>query len=167
MEIIIIRTELLSLSIISTSLSVRGQPKPRLHVEPWLPFRNREMVYGGILKFFSRNITPKNILDLLFKLNMLKLNPFTNLEARYSRCLSPVFEVLSSWSHYLPLDRTLIYRRLAPQQKLVLILPTTKWWKAESALTKKKITQIFNPWQGRDLKSIEGRDLATAPTTLP
>ena len=31
--------------IISTSLTVRGQPSPRFHVEAWLPFKNCEMVY--------------------------------------------------------------------------------------------------------------------------
>ena len=29
--------------IISTSLTVPGQPLPRFHVEAWLPFRNCEM----------------------------------------------------------------------------------------------------------------------------
>ena len=29
--------------IISTFLTVRGQPLPRFHVEAWLPFRNCEM----------------------------------------------------------------------------------------------------------------------------
>ena len=31
--------------IISTSLTVPGQPSPRFHVEAWLPFRNCEMDY--------------------------------------------------------------------------------------------------------------------------
>ena len=31
--------------IISTSLTVPGQPSPRFHVEVWLPFRNCEMDY--------------------------------------------------------------------------------------------------------------------------
>ena len=31
--------------IISTSLTVRGQPSPRFYVEAWLPFRNCEMDY--------------------------------------------------------------------------------------------------------------------------
>ena len=31
--------------IICTSLTVRGQPSPRFHVEAWLPFRNREKDY--------------------------------------------------------------------------------------------------------------------------
>ena len=31
------------MSIISTFLTVPGQPSPRFHVEAWLPFRNREM----------------------------------------------------------------------------------------------------------------------------
>ena len=31
--------------IISTSLTVPGQPSPRFHVEAWLCFRNREMDY--------------------------------------------------------------------------------------------------------------------------
>ena len=33
------------MSIISTSLTVRGQPSSRFHVEAWLPFRNYEMMY--------------------------------------------------------------------------------------------------------------------------
>ena len=45
MEIIIIRKKLTGMSIICTSLTVRGQPSPRFHVEAWLPFRNREMDY--------------------------------------------------------------------------------------------------------------------------
>ena len=31
--------------VISTSLTVRGQPSPRFHVEAWLPFRNCEIDY--------------------------------------------------------------------------------------------------------------------------
>ena len=31
--------------IISTSLTVPGQPSLRFHVEAWLPFSNREMDY--------------------------------------------------------------------------------------------------------------------------
>ena len=31
--------------IISTSLSVPGQPSPRFHVKAWLPSRSREMDY--------------------------------------------------------------------------------------------------------------------------
>ena len=38
-EIIIIRKKLISISIISTSLTVRRQPSPQFHVEAWLPFR--------------------------------------------------------------------------------------------------------------------------------
>ena len=45
MEIIIIRKKLISMSIIFTSLTVRGQPSPRFHVEAWLLFRNCEMDY--------------------------------------------------------------------------------------------------------------------------
>ena len=33
------------MSVISTSLTVPGQPSPRFHGEAWLPFRNREMDY--------------------------------------------------------------------------------------------------------------------------
>ena len=33
------------MTIISTSVTVPGQPSPRFHVEAWLPFRNCEMVY--------------------------------------------------------------------------------------------------------------------------
>ena len=36
--------------IISTSLTVRGQPSPRSRVEAWLPFRNRELDYSGVLQ---------------------------------------------------------------------------------------------------------------------
>ena len=38
------------MSIISTSLTVPGQPSPRFHVEAWLPFRNHEVDYieGGM-----------------------------------------------------------------------------------------------------------------------
>ena len=45
MEIITIRKKLTSMSIISTSLTVPGQPSLPLHLEAWLPFRNREMDY--------------------------------------------------------------------------------------------------------------------------
>ena len=38
--------------IISTSLTVRGQPLPRFHVEAWLPFRNCEMAYLVIFADF-------------------------------------------------------------------------------------------------------------------
>ena len=38
------------MSIISTSLTVRGQPSSRFHVEAWLPFRNCEMVYYVLAK---------------------------------------------------------------------------------------------------------------------
>ena len=31
--------------VISTSLTVRGEPSPPFHVEAWLPFRNYEMDY--------------------------------------------------------------------------------------------------------------------------
>ena len=36
--------------IISTSLTVPGQPWPRFHAEAWLPFRNCEMdyLYSGL-----------------------------------------------------------------------------------------------------------------------
>ena len=44
-EIITIRRKLISMSIISTSLTVIGQPLPRFHVEAWLLFRNHEMDY--------------------------------------------------------------------------------------------------------------------------
>ena len=44
-EVIIIRNKLISMSIISTSLTMRGQPSPRFHVEAWLAFRNCEMDY--------------------------------------------------------------------------------------------------------------------------
>ena len=37
------RKKLIRMSIISTSLTVPGQPSPRFHVEAWLPSRNREM----------------------------------------------------------------------------------------------------------------------------
>ena len=33
------------LIIIAISLTVRGQPSPRFHVEAWLPFRNCEIDY--------------------------------------------------------------------------------------------------------------------------
>ena len=33
------------MTIISTSLTVPGQPLPWFHVEAWLTFRNREMDY--------------------------------------------------------------------------------------------------------------------------
>ena len=46
MEIIIIRKKLINMSIISTSLTVPGQPSPRFRAEAWLSFRNpREMDY--------------------------------------------------------------------------------------------------------------------------
>ena len=32
--------------IISTSLTVPGQPSPRFHIESWLPFRNCEILYS-------------------------------------------------------------------------------------------------------------------------
>ena len=35
--------------IISTLLTVPGQPSPRFHVQAWLPFRNCEMDYSIIL----------------------------------------------------------------------------------------------------------------------
>ena len=38
----VIKKKLISMSIISTSLTVRAQPSPRFHVGAWLPFRNRE-----------------------------------------------------------------------------------------------------------------------------
>ena len=44
MEIIIIGKKRISMSIISTSRTVRGQPLPRFHVEAWFPFRNCELV---------------------------------------------------------------------------------------------------------------------------
>ena len=34
------------MSIISTSLTVQGQPSSQFHVEAWLPFRNCEVVYS-------------------------------------------------------------------------------------------------------------------------
>ena len=34
------RKKLISMSIVSTFLTVRGQPSPWFHVEAWLPFRN-------------------------------------------------------------------------------------------------------------------------------
>ena len=37
--------KLISLSIISTSLTVPGQPSPQFHVKVWLPTRNCEMDY--------------------------------------------------------------------------------------------------------------------------
>ena len=37
------------MSIISTSLTVLGQPSPQFHVEAWLPFRNCEMDYLSLL----------------------------------------------------------------------------------------------------------------------
>ena len=37
MGIIIIRKKLIGMSVISTSLTVRGQLSPRVHVEAWLP----------------------------------------------------------------------------------------------------------------------------------
>ena len=39
------RKIVISVSIISTSLTVRTQPSPRFHVKAWLPFRNCEMDY--------------------------------------------------------------------------------------------------------------------------
>ena len=50
-EIIIIRKKLISMSIISTSLTVPGQPSPRFQVEAWLPYRNCEMDYLVTLKY--------------------------------------------------------------------------------------------------------------------
>ena len=35
--------------IISSSLTVPGQPSHQFHVEAWLPFRNREMDYLRVL----------------------------------------------------------------------------------------------------------------------
>ena len=34
--------------IVSTTLTVPAQPSPQLHVEAWLPFKNREKVYNVI-----------------------------------------------------------------------------------------------------------------------
>ena len=45
-EISIIRNKRISMSIISTPLTVPGQPKLQFHVEAWLPFRNRELDYS-------------------------------------------------------------------------------------------------------------------------
>ena len=47
-EMIIISKKFISMSIISTSLTVLGQPSPRFHVEALLPFRNREMDYSPV-----------------------------------------------------------------------------------------------------------------------
>ena len=41
------------MSIISTSLTVPGQPSPRFHVEAWLPFSNCEMDYWSIVDIFD------------------------------------------------------------------------------------------------------------------
>ena len=41
--------------------------------------------------------------------------------------------------------------QVSPQQKLVLILPTLKGWKVESALAEKMVTQMFNTWLSWDL----------------
>ena len=47
--------------IISTSLTVRGQPSPRFHVEAWLPFKNCEMDYFKILVCYDLvKIQPPN-----------------------------------------------------------------------------------------------------------
>ena len=45
MEIIDILIGFFLMIIISTSVTVRGQPSSRFHVEAWLPFRNCEIVY--------------------------------------------------------------------------------------------------------------------------
>ena len=46
--------------IISTLLTVRGQPSPQFHVEAWLPFRNREMDYSLV------NIQSEHLLFKMF-----------------------------------------------------------------------------------------------------
>ena len=43
--------------VISTSLTVRGQPSPRFRVEAWLPFRNRELDYCGYTNATSGTCT--------------------------------------------------------------------------------------------------------------
>ena len=48
------RKKLISMSIISTSLTVRTQPSPRFPVEAWLPFRSCEMDYFS--RDFDTNI---------------------------------------------------------------------------------------------------------------
>ena len=41
------------MSIISTSLTVRGQPPPRFHVETWLPLSNCEIDYRFVKNFLQ------------------------------------------------------------------------------------------------------------------
>ena len=55
-KIIIIRKKLISMSIISTSLTVRGQLSSRIHVEAWLPFRNCKWSVALPLNRFCRLI---------------------------------------------------------------------------------------------------------------
>ena len=78
------------------------------------------------------------------------------------------------WSVY-PQRTGSIYRPLwqliqSSPCMLVLILPTPGGWKAEWPLAGKKVTQIFNPRQGRESnwgpKDWEAEILTTAPTPL-
>ena len=69
-RLIITRRKLISISSISTSLTVPGQPSPRFHVEAWLPFRNREM-------------------ELFFNVN-LALNTHVTLRIEHT-CFSRIF----------------------------------------------------------------------------
>ena len=49
------------MSIISTFLTVRGQPSPRVHVGAWLPFRYCEMDYSTAFETFQIFITVEEI----------------------------------------------------------------------------------------------------------
>ena len=61
--------------------------------------------------------------------------------------------MLSGWESLTPRGRDTNPSQVSPQQKLVLILPTSQGWKAESTL---KVTQnMFNTQQSRDLNPVE------------
>ena len=65
MEIIDKLISVFLMIIISTSLTVIGQPSPRFHVEAWLPFRNCEIVYYQVkiayVYMLVANLEPLNL----------------------------------------------------------------------------------------------------------
>ena len=50
----------MSISIISTSLTVPGEPSPRFHIEAWLLFRSCEMDYSVFIELENFDVW-KNI----------------------------------------------------------------------------------------------------------